>query len=205
MIHLSWHVCRKINDKNNKKNTVTSKFYIYSEDVYGSCLIVLVTFEAVALKGRQRGIFFKEPPLGLLGGKCHKIRWCCPVALGLRLVKGKQREKDYLLPFSQYPGWARNLYLRAEVGDVKTQSRRSVTLSEALYILSVFQLFNPHAWASLVAQWYAGDMSSIPESGRSPWRRKWQPIPVLFLLRNPMDRGPWWAKIHRVAKYSDMT
>jgi len=111
---------------------VRSKFYICSEDVYGRCLIVLVTFEVVALKGRQRGIFFKEPPLGLLGGKCRKIWWCCPVALGLRLAKGKQREKDYLLPFSQYPGWARNLYLRAEVGDNKTQSWRSVTLSEAL-------------------------------------------------------------------------
>lgn len=134
------------------KNTVTSKFYICSEDVYGSCLIVLVTSEVVALKGRQRGIFFKEPPLGLLGGKCHKIRWCCPVALGLRLVKGKQRGKDYLLPFSQYPVWARNLYLREEVGDTKTQSWRSVTLSEDCGVLSVFQLSNLHAWASLVAQ-----------------------------------------------------
>ena len=26
----------------------------------------------------------------------------------------------------------------------------------------------------------AGDLGSIPGSGRSPWRRKWQPIPVLF-------------------------
>ena len=151
VIHLSQPLCRKINGSNNKKNTVTPKFYVCSEDVYGSCLIVLVTFEVVTLKGRQRGIFFKEPPLGLLGGKCHKIRWCCPVALGLRLVKGKQRGKDYLLPFSQYPVWAWNLYLREEVGDIKTQSRRSVTLSEDCGVLSVFQLSNLHAWASLVA------------------------------------------------------
>ena len=24
----------------------------------------------------------------------------------------------------------------------------------------------------------AGDVSSIPESGRSPWKRRWQPIPA---------------------------
>ena len=41
-------------------------------------------------------------------------------------------------------------------------------------------------WASLVAQMVnestcnAGDWSLIPGSGRSPWRRKWQPTPVLL-------------------------
>ena len=38
--------------------------------------------------------------------------------------------------------------------------------------------------ASLVAQLvknpYAGDLGSIPGLGRSPWRRKWQPIPVFL-------------------------
>ena len=35
----------------------------------------------------------------------------------------------------------------------------------------------------------------IPGSGRSPeGRRAWQP------LENPMDRGVWWAKAHRVTK-----
>ena len=38
----------------------------------------------------------------------------------------------------------------------------------------------------------AGVAGSIPGSGRSPWRRKWQPTPV-FLLGNPMDRGAWWG------------
>ena len=32
-----------------------------------------------------------------------------------------------------------------------------------------------------------------------PWSRKWQPTPV-FVLGNPMNRGAWWAKVHRVAK-----
>ena len=29
-------------------------------------------------------------------------------------------------------------------------------------------------------------------------RRKWQPTP-LFLPKNPVDRGAWWAAVHRVA------
>ena len=24
-------------------------------------------------------------------------------------------------------------------------------------------------------------------------------------LRNPMDRGPWWAKVHEITKELDMT
>ena len=34
---------------------------------------------------------------------------------------------------------------------------------------------------------------------RISWRRARQPTPV-FCLKNPMDRGAWWATIHRVAK-----
>ena len=32
-----------------------------------------------------------------------------------------------------------------------------------------------------------------------PWRRAWQHTPVL-LLENPMDRGAWWATVHRVTE-----
>ena len=39
--------------------------------------------------------------------------------------------------------------------------------------------------------------------GKIPWGRKWQPTPV-SCLENPMDRGTWWATVHRVAK-SQMT
>ena len=31
------------------------------------------------------------------------------------------------------------------------------------------------------------------------WRRAWQTAPV-FLLENSMDRGSWWATVHRVTK-----
>ena len=38
-----------------------------------------------------------------------------------------------------------------------------------------------------------------PWAGSIPWRRRWQPAPVL-LLQNPMDRGAWQASVHRVTR-----
>ena len=38
-----------------------------------------------------------------------------------------------------------------------------------------------------------------PWIGKIPWGKKWQPSPI-FLSGNPMDRGPWRATVHRVAK-----
>ena len=45
----------------------------------------------------------------------------------------------------------------------------------------------------------AGDVGLIPGSGRCPGAGEWQPTPV-FLPGNLMDRGDWWASVHRVAK-----
>ena len=49
---------------------------------------------------------------------------------------------------------------------------------------------------------YAGDIKDlglIPQSGRSPGgghgNRLWYSC-----LENPMDRGAWWATVHRVTK-----
>ena len=36
-----------------------------------------------------------------------------------------------------------------------------------------------------------------PWVGKFPWRRAWQPTPV-FLPGESMDRGAWWATVHRV-------
>ena len=58
---------------------------------------------------------------------------------------------------------------------------------------------------SLVAQkikasvYNAGDLGSIPRSGRSPWRRKWQPTPVLLPgksdgWRSLVGNSPWGHK-----------
>ena len=48
----------------------------------------------------------------------------------------------------------------------------------------------------------AGDIRDaclIPESGRSPGVGNGNPLQY-YCLENPMDRGVWWATVHRVAK-----
>ena len=45
----------------------------------------------------------------------------------------------------------------------------------------------------------AGDVDSIPGSGRSPGEGNGNPLQYPC-LENPMDRGAWWATVHRVAK-----
>ena len=42
-------------------------------------------------------------------------------------------------------------------------------------------------------------MSRIGLFWKIPWRRKWQPTPVLC-LENPTEGGAWWATVHGVAK-----
>ena len=43
------------------------------------------------------------------------------------------------------------------------------------------------------------DMGSIPGSGRSPGGGHDNPLQY-SCLENPMDRGAWWATVHRAAK-----
>ena len=49
----------------------------------------------------------------------------------------------------------------------------------------------------------AADAGSIPRSGRSPGGGHSNPLQN-FCLENPMDRGAWWAIVHRVVE-SDIT
>ena len=44
-----------------------------------------------------------------------------------------------------------------------------------------------------------GDLGSIPGSGRSPGEGNGNPLQY-SCLENPVDRGAWWATVHRVAK-----
>jgi len=50
----------------------------------------------------------------------------------------------------------------------------------------------------------AGGVSLIPGLGRSPGEGNGNPL-QFSSLENPMDRGSGWAKVHGVAKESDMT
>ena len=45
----------------------------------------------------------------------------------------------------------------------------------------------------------AGDLSSIPGSGRSPGEENGYPL-LYSCLENPMDRGAWWAIVLGVPK-----
>ena len=45
----------------------------------------------------------------------------------------------------------------------------------------------------------AGDLGSIPGSGRSPGEGNGNPLQC-SCLENPTDRGAWWATVHGVAK-----
>ena len=49
----------------------------------------------------------------------------------------------------------------------------------------------------------AGDVNSVPGSGRSPGERNGNPLQY-SCLDNPMARGAWQATVHGVAE-SDMT
>ena len=50
----------------------------------------------------------------------------------------------------------------------------------------------------------AGDRGLIPGSGRSPGEGNGNPLQY-SCLRNPMDRGTWWAIVHGVTEEWDMT
>ena len=47
------------------------------------------------------------------------------------------------------------------------------------------------------------DVNSISGLGRAPGGGHDNPLQY-SCLENPMDRGDWWATIHRVARESDM-
>ena len=50
----------------------------------------------------------------------------------------------------------------------------------------------------------AGDVGSIPGSGRSPGEENGNALQY-SCLENSMDRGAWWAVVHGVTKELDMT
>ena len=47
----------------------------------------------------------------------------------------------------------------------------------------------------------AGDAGSIPGSGKFPREGNGNPLQY-SCLENPMDRGAWWATVHRIATWT---
>ena len=61
----------------------------------------------------------------------------------------------------------------------------------------------PHGSEANASAHNAGDLCSIPGSGRSPGAGNSNPLQY-SCLENPMDRGASQATVHGVAKESDM-
>ena len=55
------------------------------------------------------------------------------------------------------------------------------------------------AFANKASACNAGDLGSIPGSGRSPGEGNGNPLQY-SCLEKPMDGGAWWATVHGVAK-----
>ena len=71
-------------------------------------------------------------------------------------------------------------------------------------------LLNKRGWDHRLPQWLSGKESTcnagvgggagwIPGSGRSPGGGHGNPLQN-SCMENPMDRGAWWATVHRVAQ-----
>ena len=57
----------------------------------------------------------------------------------------------------------------------------------------------PYSSIGKESAWNAGDLGSIPGSGRSPGEGNGNPLQY-SCLENPMDRGAWWATVHGVTR-----
>ena len=89
---------------------------------------------------------------------------------------------------------------------IKSQSSCTYCLMQAITVADVGLVWSLSEHLSIcLGSWLvaqvkestcnAGDVGSIPGSGRSPWRRKWQATPAFLLGKNPMNRGAWWATV----------
>ena len=57
----------------------------------------------------------------------------------------------------------------------------------------------PHSSVSKESACKAGDLGLIPGLGRSPGEGNGNSLQN-SCLKNPMERGAWWATVHRISK-----
>ena len=65
--------------------------------------------------------------------------------------------------------------------------------------MAFYRLAFPRSSGSKESACNAGDLGSIPGSGKSPGEGNGNPLQY-SCLENPMDRGAWWATVHRVVQ-----
>ena len=83
-------------------------------------------------------------------------------------------------------------------GAVATLGRDELGKREDLDVVQWPKCF-PGGSDSKASACSAGDLGSIPGSGRSPGEGNGNPLQY-SCLENPMDGGAWWAAVHGVAK-----
>ena len=97
------------------------------------------------------------------------------------------------IPWTEEPGGLQSMGLQRVWHDWETNTS-SFHFHYHLHVLGfpgILPVKNPPA--------EAGDMGSIPELGRSPGEGNGNLLQS-SCLRNPMDKGAWWAAVHVVAK-----
>ena len=77
--------------------------------------------------------------------------------------------------------------------------QNSRVLRRCLYVIILLFKLNPNGSEVKIPPANAGDLGSIPGSGRSPGEGNGNPLQYSW-LENPKDRGTWWATVHRAAK-----
>ena len=73
-----------------------------------------------------------------------------------------------------------------------------IHLVKAMFLSSCHVLGFPGGSDSKASACNAGNPGSIPGSGRSSGEGNGNPLQ--FLPENSMDKGVWWATVHRIAK-----
>ena len=84
---------------------------------------------------------------------------------------------------------------------LKIKTSNQMTFVSLIYLhLLVFCLISrlPGGSEGKASACDAGDPGLIPRSGRSPGEENGHPLQY-SCLEKPMDRGAWWATVHRVA------
>ena len=132
-------------------------------------------------------------------------KWCVPICVclwsavkrnevGMHVTTWMSLENSKLCEQSQTEMGTHcvfHLYEMSRKSNTETESRRVVAYNWGEGFPGGSVVKNPPA--------NAGDVGSVPGSWRSSEERNGSPLQH-SCLRNPTDRGAWWATVHGVAK-----
>ena len=111
-----------------------------------------------------------------------------------------QRLSFFLIPFSNIQ-LENSDFLLGNGDGIRTYPKFTVRIKWVINVKHSSE-FTLYCWVSQVALVVRNRCGLDPWVGRSPVGGHGNPL-QLSCLENPIDRGAWWATVHRVAK-SDM-